>query len=252
MKNMKRILMASLAVLGVSVGLVAMNQIVGTTTASASVKKLSLKQAVKLTNHYNLFKVVKMDKLKLNSKGKIAKDKHFAAGAKRYKKGWKLSYAGLGGGYRANLTLVPKGSKKVAVTRTYSESYEPGTTTKHRTIARKLPKKVWHKGFPKFLRHKVAQTAITGKKGYRGYCFFRFGKTYLSEGHTSAGDSGLLHVSYKKSGKNYYLRGKLDLPTGGKYTYKIHKKSSKSFTAKNYFDKKTRTYRMVKKLTPNY
>jgi len=252
MKNMKRILMASLAVLGLGIGLVGMTQFVGTTTASASVKKLSLKQAVKLTNHYDLFNISKLNKLKLNRHGKFTKSNNYVADAKRYKKGWKLTYVGLVGGYRATLKLVPKGNKKVATTRTSREAYEPGTTTKHRTIARKLPKKVWHKGFPKFLRHKVAQTAITGKKGYRGYCFFKFGKTYLSEGHTSAGDSGLLHVSYKKSGKNYYLRGKLDLPTGGKYTYKIHKKSSKSFTAKNYFDKKTRTYRMVKKLTPNY
>jgi len=252
MKNMKRILMASLAVLGLGIGLVGMTQVVGTTTASASVKKLSLKEAVKLTNHYNLFKVVKMDKLKLNSKGKIAKDKHFAAGATRYKKGWKLSYAGLGGGYRANLTLVPKGSKKIAVTRTYSESYEPGTTTKHRTIARKLPKKVWHKGFPKFLRHKSFYANMYSKKGVSGYYFFAFRKTALTEGLGQAGDTGLSGVQYKKRGTNYYLKGKIEAPgltKVEKHTYKIHKLSSKSFTATSlttFHGKKVRTYHYAK------
>lgn len=247
MKNRHRYLLAGLAILGLEIGLVGMTQITGTMTASASVKKLSLKQAVKLTNHYNLFNVVKMDKLKLTRNGVIAKDEHFTAGAKRYKQGWKLEYAGLGGGYRANLTLVPKGSNKIAVTRTYGESYEPGTTTKHRTIARKLPKKVWHKGFPKFLWHKTFYANIYSKKGIAGYAFFAFRKIGLSEGMSQAGDTGLSGVYYKRRGRNYYLKGKIESPDPKEkmHTYKIHRESSKSFTTTSltaFRGKKAQTY----------
>ena len=252
MKNMKRILMASLAVLGLGIGLVGMTQFVGTTTASASVKKLSLKQAVKLTNHYDLFNISKLNKLKLNRHGKFTKSNNYVADAKRYKKGWKLTYVGLVGGYRATLKLVPKGNKKVVTTRTSREAYEPGTTTKHRTIARKLPKKVWHKGFPKFLRHKSFYANMYSKKGVSGYYFFAFRKTALTEGLGQAGDTGLSGVHYKKRGTNYYLKGKIEAPglmKVEKHTYKIHKTASKSFTATSlstFRGKKVRTYHYAK------
>lgn len=90
MKNMHKYLMVVLTTLGLGIGLVGMTQIAGTTTASASVKRLSLKQAVKLTNHYQMLET--WSKLKINKKGKIAKNYNFAAGAKRYKKGWDISY----------------------------------------------------------------------------------------------------------------------------------------------------------------
>jgi len=245
MKNRRKYLMAVLAVLGLGVGLVGMTQVTRTTTASASVKKLSLKQAVKLTNHYHM--LGNWAKLKINNKGKIAKNDDFSAGAKHYKKGWKIGYVGLVGGYRANLKIVPISHNRVKGSLQDWQSISPKIYKHHFNVARKLPKKVWHKGFPKFLRHKTFYANIYSKKGIAGYAFFAFRKIGLSEGMSQAGDTGLSGVYYKKRGRNYYLKGKIESPDPKEkmHTYKIHRESSKSFTTTSltaFRGKKAQTY----------
>lgn len=161
-------------------------------------------------------------------------------------------YVGLVGGYRANLKVVPIKHHRVKGSLRNWQSTSPKIYKRQFTVARKLPKKVWYKGFPKFLRHKAFYAKMYSKKGVRGYYFFAFRKTALSEGLGQAGDTGLSGVQYKKRGNNYYLKGKIEAPglmKVEKHTYKIHKISSKSFKAASIntvSGKKLRTYHYAK------